>query len=244
MTTAIAIYSPAVHVGEDRPVVVLDPALIERIESLVERDTLLDPVGTTDGIPSADALAGEAHKLLKAIEESRKNAKAPFAELAKAIDSAAKSATAPLTKIVKRRNEEIAKVQLRERRRAEEAERERLRVEREAAEQERHLEEMRAAVVSDEDLYAAEELKREARRKSAEEWVKAMESTPAPPPKSHVHTRTTRVPVLIDQSKAQAHVNGICVVKSWDTALVGKLLKAGVEVPGWELQEKHLAVRR
>lgn len=244
MTQALTVYAPAVHVDRETPVVVLDPDLVAKVDALVDRDMALARTEAPNDLPAADAVSGEAHKLAKAIEANRKEAKAPFAAIGKEIDRVAKAQISRLETIKRRRDDEIAAVQREERRKAAEAEAERQRIEREAAAERARLAEMEAAAESEDDKAAAADLRRESKSKSAEAWVASLDKIPEPTPKTRVHTRKAKVAELVDASVSPTTVNGILLVKTWDKVAIRKLLEAGVDVPGWTLVERESAVRR
>lgn len=151
-----------------------------------------------------------------------------------------------------------AEAAARERKLAEEQER----AAREAAERTRQIAELAVKAASEGDRAAVVELlqeanavdeaarasiatlQTEAREASAQAWVTAIDNVPAPLPKSRVHTRERKVAVCTNASQTVTHVNGVCIVKSWDLTLVAKMLESGVDVPGFELQVERKAVRR
>lgn len=95
----VSIVNPkALPQGRNETVVVLSQEVVDQIISLANEAESIE-VQDAESNEQAGLVLSEATKLEKAVDEQRKQAKAPWADTAKAIDNAAKLATKPLDEI-------------------------------------------------------------------------------------------------------------------------------------------------
>lgn len=232
-------------------VVVIDDDVRAQIFDLVAKADAIDTVDDASFAESNKLVAAMA-ALERAIEDSRKQVKAPVLDLGRNIDSAARSVLDPCARSRKRVAALIDKRQREievERRRVEAENQRRIEEARRKVEEEKRRREAEIAALesqgaeSEDDKRALEELHIEHQAEGQRTAIVALEQPPEPE-KSVVSARVNKIPEIVDASQIPHAMNGIELMRPV-MANIRKLLVAGVAVPGARLVEQRtLATRR